>query len=69
MCYICGQTPCHPQCPNAEGRRVVCHCSQCYNEIYEGEGFYIINDEEWCEECVTDCRATAEADEPECDYE
>jgi hypothetical protein len=69
MCDFCRQTPCHPRCPNAPKPPVVYRCCQCGGEIYEGDEFYDINGEKWCEECVHDCRSTAELDEPEYDHE
>lgn len=69
MCDICHRTPCHPRCPNSPPPPVVYFCCQCGNGIYEGEEFYAINDERWCEECVNDCRTTAEMDEPDYDRE
>jgi hypothetical protein len=69
MCDICLRTPCHNRCPNAPEPPVVCLCCQCGNEIYEGDELYSINDEKWCEECVTDCRTTAEVEEVDYDYD
>lgn len=69
MCEICRQTPCHNRCPYAPEPQVAYRCWQCGNEIYEGEDLYIINDEMWCEECVTECRTTAEIDRLDYDYD
>ena len=63
MCEICRHSPCHPRCPNAPEPPVVCVCSQCGEGIYEGDEFYDIHGEEWCENCIEDCVRTAEVDE------
>lgn len=63
MCSLCHRTPCHPRCPNAPEPPVVHVCDQCGDPIYEGDDFYELNDEKWCEECVRDSRKTAELEE------
>lgn len=39
----------------------VCVCSICGAEIYEGDDYYEVNDEAFCEDCMVDTfRKTAE---------
>ena len=65
MCDICLQTPCHPRCPNApEPEEIpVFVCSGCSREILDGEDYWEILGEQWCEECIDKARQTARADE------
>lgn len=58
MCEICRQFPCHPCCPNFEDKPVT-YCG-CGRPIYAGDDFYEILDVIYCEECVSDCRRTAD---------
>jgi hypothetical protein len=69
MCDICLRTPCHNRCPNAPEPPVVHTCLKCDAEIYAGDGYYDIDGEIWCEECVTDCRTTAEMGKVDYDYD
>ena len=40
MCMICGQTPCHPRCPNADDSDKAVHtCNYCKEPIYEGDEY------------------------------
>jgi hypothetical protein len=54
MCSECLQTPCHPRCPNAPEPDAVYYCERCGKRIYDGDGYYDLCDEIWCEECVKD---------------
>lgn len=36
MCEICGRTPCHPRCPNAEDI-IIGVCAQCQADLCEGD--------------------------------
>lgn len=65
MCEICHQSPCHPQCPNADPPVPVTTCAWCDAEIQEGEKYYKIGDEDICEECVEACSTVAEYPERE----
>ncbi len=65
MCDICLRSPCHPRCPNAPEPPVVTSCIHCGEHIHEGEDYYNIDGEPWCENCIDDCRTVAEADEPD----
>lgn len=61
MCSICHATPCLPRCPNEEKPKVVHKCVCCQGDIVEGEEYYDINGEKFCEECIYECRCTAES--------
>ena len=62
MCNICLQFPCHPRCPNAPDPPAVFVCSGCSKEIVDGEDYWDIMGEQWCEKCVDNARRTAEYD-------
>lgn len=62
MCSECLQYPCHPRCPNAPEPHVVYQCECCGAEIREGDTFYDICDEIWCEYCIEECRREAESE-------
>lgn len=38
--------------PDGKPPKVICICSECGAEIFEGEKYYNINGEPWCEECI-----------------
>lgn len=59
MCEECRATPCHPRCPNAINTPV-CECEMCGYEIYEGSTIYIIEGKTYCEECIDECKTSAE---------
>lgn len=63
MCDICLHSPCLPQCPNAPPPPVVFTCYNCGEPIYEGDNYYDIEGEAWCEECIDDALKTAELEE------
>ena len=52
MCCICGQYPCHSQCPNYECNRVG-DCEQCGEELYEE--YEIWTDDNGNKFCSEDC--------------
>lgn len=59
MCYECGSHPCVSSCPNA--KRIVCHkCVNCKDDIYDGEIFYNLNGDAWCEECIDEAKTFAD---------
>ena len=62
MCELCHRTPCHPRCPNAPEPPVVHTCTHCGGDICNGDDYYDIDGEPWCEACVWGCRDTAEAE-------
>jgi hypothetical protein len=63
MCDICLSTPCLPQCPNAPDPPMVYKCINCGEKILEGDGYYDIDGEIWCEDCIEDCHREAEVEE------
>lgn len=58
MCSICHQAVCPPTCPNHEPK-AVCECSECGDEIYVGEEYYMIHGSPWCENCIEQCKTEA----------
>jgi hypothetical protein len=63
MCGICMRTPCHSRCPNAPEPPIVHRCIHCNAPIVEGEDYYDVDGEPWCEDCMKKCHKTAEVDE------
>lgn len=61
MCSECHRTPCHPRCPNAPDPEPVFVCSGCGHYIVEGEDYWDILGEQFCEDCIHGSRKTAEA--------
>lgn len=62
MCEYCHSIPHLSQCPNATEPPIVYKCSWCNEPIYEGDIYYDINDNVWCEECIIDARKEAECE-------
>lgn len=62
MCDICRQTPCASLCPNAPEPSVFTRCSECGDKIYDGDVYYEIINEYFCEDCVDNARKTAEVE-------
>jgi hypothetical protein len=62
MCDICQQIPCHPRCPYAPDPPVVYICSGCGCDIYDGDDYWDILGEQFCENCIDDLRRVAEYD-------
>lgn len=60
MCEICGYTPCVPGCPMAPDPPVVYCCIKCGRGIYEGDDYYHIEGEPWCEACIASYSMVAE---------
>ena len=63
MCSECRQHPCHPRCPNAPDPVAVFICSGCSHEIYEGEDYWDIMGEQFCESCIEESRREAVYDD------
>ena len=63
MCEECHRYPCHPQCPNAPGPVVVHSCINCGEDICDGDCFYDMDGEPWCEDCIHNRLKTAEQEE------
>ena len=62
MCEVCRHSPCDPRCPNAPEPRSVFICSGCGHEIYEGDDYWDIMGEQFCEKCIQNARGVAEYD-------
>lgn len=60
MCDICHQVPCPPRCPNAPDPVPVFICSGGRNEIYEGDDYWDLFGEQFCEECIREASRVAE---------
>ena len=62
MCDICLRTPCDPRCPNAPEPPSVFVCSGCGDNIYDGDFYWEIFGEQWCADCIEECKKVAEYD-------
>lgn len=62
MCDVCRQTPCDPRCPYAPEPPIIHRCCSCENDIFEGDDYYDLDGEPWCEDCVASSRKTAESE-------
>ena len=62
MCEVCRRSPCDSRCPNAPEPRSVFICSGCGHDIYEGEDYWDIMGEQFCEKCIHNARGVAEYD-------
>lgn len=60
MCQECHQSPCHPRCPNAPEPKAVFICSGRGEEIFEGDDYWDILGEQFCEECIKNAKTEAE---------
>ena len=60
MCEYCHSHPHRRGCPNEPEPETVARCSNCRGEIREGDTYYDIDGEPWCEDCILDARKTAE---------
>ena len=63
MCDVCLKTPCHPRCPNAPEQEEiqVFVCSGCGGTIVDGQDYWEILGEQYCEHCIDKARQTARA--------
>ena len=63
MCNECHRIPCHPRCPNAleQTEIPVFVCSGCSTEIMDGEDYWEIMGEQFCEHCIDKARQIARA--------
>ena len=60
MCEFCRQFPHAAGCPCAPDPRSVYICSECGEMIYEGDWFYRVLGETYCEECMESLKELAE---------
>lgn len=59
MCEICLRSPCHPRCPNAAEPPAVFVCSGCGEAIRDGEDYWDVLYEQFCETCIDKARKEA----------
>lgn len=59
MCYICLKSPCDPRCPNAPDPPAVLLCSGCGEGILEGQDYWDVLGEQFCERCIDGFRREA----------
>lgn len=63
MCEYCHSYPHRRGCPNEPEAPIVTSCSNCHRNIREGDEYFDIDGEPWCETCIEDSRKTAEVEE------
>jgi hypothetical protein len=59
MCDVCLKHPCDARCPNAPEPPSVFVCSGCGDSIHDGEYYWDIMGEQWCEECIDGAKGVA----------
>ena len=69
MCEECRMNPCHPSCPNAPDPKAVFICSFCGVEIFEGDDYWDIMGEQFCEGCIDKARREAVYEEDDFEFE
>ncbi len=52
MCEICGKSPCHPRCPNADEPEAIYTCVKCGGDILPGEEYMDYPYGEICGKCL-----------------
>lgn len=62
MCSECRQTPCASRCPNADDPPIVTYCVKCHLPIREGEDYFDVEGDPFCENCMHSFRKTAGED-------
>lgn len=62
MCKECGRFICPSGCPNAPEPAKFDKCMGCGRDILDGEDYYDIDGEPWCEDCIFEARKTAEVE-------
>ena len=62
MCDICNFYKCPPRCPNAPEPKAVFVCSGCGGSIYDGDYYYDVLGEQFCETCIKNSKMEAEYD-------
>lgn len=60
MCDFCHHSPHLCGCPEAPEPIHIFICSECGESIYEGESYYDVMGEQFCEECMRGFLRTAE---------
>ena len=63
MCDVCLKSPCDPRCPNAPDPEEipVYVCSGCGDDIVDGQDYWGIMGEQFCEHCIDKARQIARA--------
>ncbi len=59
MCEICLQTPCASGCPGADDAPIVTRCVKCRRAIREGDDYFDVEGDPFCEECMRSFRKVA----------
>lgn len=59
MCRECGLNPCRSSCPNAPEPEIVFVCSGCGEYIYDGDYYWDLLGEQFCENCIDNARSEA----------
>lgn len=62
MCEICRQFKCPSACPNSPAPPVFSKCYGCGADILDGDEYYDIDGDYYCENCIYEFRKTAEVD-------
>ena len=62
MCNICKHSPCDPRCPNAPDPPTVYICSGCGEMIRDGDDYWDVLGEQFCETCIDEAKKVAEYD-------
>ena len=60
MCEICHKYTCPSSCPNAPAPQRFARCSACGADIIDGDDYYDIDGDYYCEDCIYESRKTAE---------
>lgn len=61
-CEICNRTPHLPLCPEAPDPVSVFICSGCGEPIWDGEDYWDVMGEQFCEHCIDDMKGVAQYD-------
>jgi hypothetical protein len=61
-CDLCLQTTCDHGCPNEPDPPILFNCKACGAEIYEGDDYYEVDGEPYCDGCVRSRTAEVEED-------
>lgn len=63
MCDLCLKTPCDSRCPNAPLPKAFGVCAECGDVIYDGDEYWELGGEYYCESCVDGAHSTADVNE------
>lgn len=63
MCEYCRQYVCPAACPNAPEPPVFAECVGCGIDIMDGDDYYDIDGDYYCEDCIYERRKTAEVED------